>query len=203
MNSFTGGKRAKKIGKLEDKIVKLREKANELRKKDAKAEVPDYFLKNWTGGTTSLSALFGGKKDLIVIHNMGKHCPYCTMWADGFNGQLAHLEDRAAFVVVSPDAPKVQEAFARARGWKFKMLSAHGGTFIKDMGFWSEDGKNPGPLPGVSTFRLKGGKIQRVSRAGFGPGDDFCPVWPLLDLLKDGADGWTAKFEYGASAKKD
>jgi predicted dithiol-disulfide oxidoreductase (DUF899 family) len=196
MNTFTDGKKAKKIAKLEAKIVALRAKANELRKKDAKAVVEDYALKNWEGGATQLSALFGDKKDLIVIHNMGTHCPYCTMWADGFNGQLAHLEDRAAFVVVSPDAPKVQKEFAHSRGWKFKMLSAHGSSFVKDAGFWSEKGDYKGPKPGVSTYRLKGGKIQRVSRAGFGPGDDFCAVWPLFDLLKGGADGWSAKFDY-------
>lgn len=196
MNSFTGVKLAKKIGKIEDKIVKLRAKANALRKKDAKAEVPDYDLKDWEGGTVKLSSLFGGKPDLIVIHNMGKHCPYCTMWADGFNGQLPHLSDRAAFVVVSPDKPEVQKEFAESRGWKFRMLSGHGSSFIKDMGFWRTKGKMSGPQPGVSTYRLKNGKVIRVSRAGFGPGDDFCSVWHLFDLLKDGANGWEAKFTY-------
>lgn len=199
MKTIFSGDKAKKVAKLEAKIVKLREKANALRMKDAKAKVPDYSLKDWDGGTASLSSLFGGKKDLIVVHNMGKSCPYCTMWADGFNGLRPHLEDRAAFVVVSPDIPKVQQEFARSRGWKFRMLSAHGTSFIKDMGFWAEDGKKSGPIPGVSTFRLKDGKIHRVSRAGFGPGDDFCPVWPLFDLLKDGSEGWTAKFHYAAS----
>jgi len=97
MNTFNGGKKAKKICKLEEKIVRLRAKLNELRHKDAKSVVPDYELKNWEGGNTALSALLKDKKDLIVIHNMGRQCPYCTMWADGFNGQLAHLEDRAAF----------------------------------------------------------------------------------------------------------
>jgi hypothetical protein len=71
------------------------------------------------------------------------------------------------------------------------------------MGFWSDGGKFKGPHPGVSTFRLaKGGKIQRVSRAGFGPGDDFCPVWSLFDLLQDGSAGWGAQFEYGAKNGK-
>ena len=42
------------------------------------------------------------KRDLIVIHNMGASCPYCTLWADGFNGIYDHLADRAAFVALQP-----------------------------------------------------------------------------------------------------
>ncbi len=116
MITHNGGKKAKKIGKLEEKIVKLRAKLAALRQKDSKTTVDDYELKNWEGGKTKLSELFGGKQDLIVVHNMGRQCPYCTMWADGFNGQRAHLEDRAAFVVVSPDSVKIQKEFAGSRG---------------------------------------------------------------------------------------
>ncbi len=76
------------------------------------------------------------------------------------------------------------------------MLSAEGSAFVKDMGFWGGEGKG-GPFPGVTTFKMKGKKIQRVSRAGFGPGDDFCPVWSFFDLLDGGAGDWTAKFHYG------
>ncbi|TVS08776.1 MAG: DUF899 domain-containing protein, partial [Phycisphaerales bacterium] len=35
-------------------------------------------------GEVSLADLFAGKRDLLIIHNMGKRCSYCTMWADGF-----------------------------------------------------------------------------------------------------------------------
>ena len=41
---------------------------------------------------------------------MGRGCSYCTLWADGFNGLRHHFEDRAAFVVVSPDTPEQQKA---------------------------------------------------------------------------------------------
>ena len=196
MMGRNSGKLGKKISALEKKIVGLRAQVNSLRQREYRKEVPDYELKNWNGGATRLSQLFGGKKDLIVIHNMGTHCPYCTMWADGFNGVLPHLEDRAAFVVVSPDLPKIQKQFARSRDWKFRMLSGHGGDFIKDSGFWAETGDYTGPQPGVTTFVKEKGKIYRVSRTSFGPGDDFCGVWHLFDLLKGGADGWTAKFSY-------
>jgi predicted dithiol-disulfide oxidoreductase (DUF899 family) len=55
------------------------------------------------------------------------------MWADGFTGTVPQLQDRAAFVVVSPDSPEIQQAFAQSRGWNFRMLSGQGSTFIKDM----------------------------------------------------------------------
>jgi hypothetical protein len=42
-----------------------------------------------------------------------------------------------------------------------------------------------------------GGTITRVARSRqLGPGDPFCPVWPLLDLLKDGPNGWEPKYHY-------
>lgn len=155
-------------------------------------QVDDYKLTNSENEQTNLSKLFGTKKDLILIHNMGTSCPYCTMWADGLNGLLTHLEDRAKFVVSSPDDPSTQKEFASARGWKFQMVSTRGTSFAKDMGFE----KNGMPMPGVSVFYKDGEKILRVGRDDFGPGDKYCPTFPLFDLLKDGPNNWEAKFEY-------
>jgi predicted dithiol-disulfide oxidoreductase (DUF899 family) len=120
------------------------------------------------------------------------------MWADGFTGLVPHLQDRAAFVVCSPDKPEVQKRFAEKRHWNFRMVSAHDSAFFKDMGFWQEEGPHTGPWPGVSTFRREpDGSIHRIAKAHFGPGDDFCAVWPLVDMLEKGADGWEPKYNYG------
>ena len=43
-------------------------------------------------GETTLLDLFGDRDTLLAIHNMGQGCRYCTLWADGFNGLLPHLE---------------------------------------------------------------------------------------------------------------
>ncbi|HEY4822831.1 MAG TPA: hypothetical protein VIH83_04000 [Candidatus Bathyarchaeia archaeon] len=51
-----------------------------------KEKVREYVLTDSEGGKAALSTLFGKKDDLILVHNMGRSCPYCTMWADGFNG---------------------------------------------------------------------------------------------------------------------
>ncbi|MGH7682307.1 MAG: DUF899 family protein, partial [Candidatus Eiseniibacteriota bacterium] len=140
-----------------------------------------------------LSQLFGDKTDLVVIHNMGKGCRYCTVWADGFNGVLPHLESRAAFVVCSPDSIDVQQQFAGSRGWKFRMVSAHGSRFTEDMGFRSEKSW----MPGVSTFhKAPDGTIVRVAKAPFGPFDPFSGIWHVLALLREGVNDWEPRYTY-------
>ena len=114
------------------------------------------------------------------------------MWADGFNGVFAHLRDRAAFVVSSPDPPERQQSFASGRGWRFPMVSHQGTSFAADMGY-ARDG---GAMPGVSVFKRKGKKILRVADTAFTGGDDFCSVCHFLDLLPEGAAGWQPKFSY-------
>lgn len=153
----------------------------------------NYLFADFNSKKIPFSELFFGKDDLILIHNMGVSCPYCTMWADGLNGVLQHLENRAAFVVVSPDEPKIQKKFYESRGWKFRMYSAKDTSFTADMGFEAKDQEQ---IPGVSSFRKEGGKIFRVSKARFGPGDKFCIVWHLFALLKDGSNNWEPKFKY-------
>ena len=159
--------------------------------------VADYELAGWNG-PVRLSALFGDKRDLFVIHNMGTSCSYCTMWADGFNGVYDHMADRAAFVLATPNTPKVQKQFAKSRGWRFPMVSHAGTSFAKDMGYWFAGDREDGEWePGVSVFRKdEGGRITRVSDAELGPGDDFCAVWHFLDLLPEGPAGWSPKFRY-------
>ena len=178
----------------EQELLDCRKKIAELRKNRPVEKVNDYTLRDGQGNEVALSSLFSDKGDLIVVHNMGKGCSYCTLWADGFNGVYQHLEDRAGFVLVSPDAPKTMSAFAGGRGWKFKTLSNDGGTFTSDMGYENPDGT---PQPGISTFhRDADGQITRIAHASLGPGDDFCSAWHIFDMLKAGPDGWEPKYEY-------
>ena len=178
-------------------LEKAQQRLKEVRRRVPAEPVRDYEL-HGPDGPVRLSEAFGDKSDLILIHNMGSGCPYCTMWADGFNGVLHHLEDRSAFVVVSPDSPETQQQFRRKRGWRFRMLSAGGTTLFKDMGFESEDehyGSNA--MPGVSVFhKSTDGSIVRVASDFLGPGDSYCSVWNLFDLLRDGVGDWEAKFDY-------
>lgn len=182
---------SEKLAACRREIAELRGRMRALQKDTEPEEVEDYQFAT-TDGPVRLSRLFGDKEYLFVIHNMGRSCVNCTMWADGFNGVLLHLEDRAAFVVASPDDPETQRAFARDRGWRFRMVSHQGTSFAADMGYRSESGW----LPGVSVSRRVNDRIFRVSDAPFDEGDDFCTVWHFFDLLPEGAAGWRAKFAY-------
>ena len=193
MSGKDTNKLEQRIAALEEEIIAKKEELAKLRKSAPRQQVTDYVFAT-SNGETRLSDLFGQSDELIIIHNMGKGCAYCTLWADGFNGVRHHLENRAGLALVSPDNPTTQRSFAESRGWKLRMLSGKGNTFAKDMGFVSEKG---GYMPGVSTFiRDRAGTIYRVAHAYFGPGDDYCGLWHLFDLLADGAKEWAPKFKY-------
>jgi predicted dithiol-disulfide oxidoreductase (DUF899 family) len=182
---------SEKLCHYRQQIADLRGKMRELQQSVEPVEVSDYEFST-IEGQVRLSELFADKEYLLVIHNMGAGCRYCTLWADGFNGILPHIENRAAFVVASPDDPAAQQKFSTARGWHFRMVSYRDTGFARDMGYRSDDGW----LPGVSVFRKRGRKIYRVSDTSFQPGDDFCAIWHFFDLLPEGAGDWQPQHKY-------
>jgi len=191
MNYVDGKKR---LDELRQRIAQTREEMRSVQASVEPQATQNYRFAT-SAGEVRLSELFGSKKDLFLIHNMGASCPYCTLWADGYNGIYHHLADRAAFVVSSPDSPEAQQRFAKARGWRFPMVSHAGTRFAEDMGYRSVNGNW---LPGVSVFQREGDRIVRVSDSGFGPGDDFCSLWHFLELLRGGRGNWTPRFSYEA-----
>src|SRR6516165_336776 len=176
---------ARQLDEYRRQIAGLRRKMRSAQASIAPHDVRDYEFMT-LDGKVRLSALFGDKDTLFAIHNMGSGCAHCTMWADGFNGVFDHLRDRAAFVVASPDSADEQQKFAASRGWRFPMVSTQGTSFAHDMGYSRENV----PLPGVSVFKRKDGRMVRVSDTSFSPGDDFCTVWHFFDLLPEVAAGW-------------
>lgn len=182
------------ITALEKEIFRKKEELTKLRHQIPPEPVSDYTFHGPNDTPVKLSELFGDRDELLLIHNMGKGCPYCTLWADGFNGVLNHIENRTAFAVVSPDNTATQAQFAASRGWKFRLVSGKGNSFTEDMGFLSA---KKSQQPGVSTFRKdESGNITRIAKTSFGPGDDYCFVWHLFDLLPNGINDWEPKFKY-------
>lgn len=150
--------------------------------------VHDWELLDTGGKPVRLSELFGAHEDLLVVHNMGRGCSYCTLWADGFRGIADHLERRCAFVLCSHDPPEIVGAFSAERGWNFRCVSGAQSDFARAMGYADESGR---PHPGVSSFHKQAdGSMARIAHMPFGPGDDFCALWPLLDLLHHGSGGF-------------
>jgi predicted dithiol-disulfide oxidoreductase (DUF899 family) len=182
---------SEKLAQYRGQIAELRKRMRELQSSVEPQAVKDYEFAT-PDGTVRLAQLFGQREYLFIIHNMGAGCPACTMWADGFNGVLPHLENRAAFVVSTPDEPAKQQRFKASRNWDFRMVSHQGSQFAADMCYRNENGW----LPGVSVFKRNGTEILRVSDTRFGPYDDFCSAWHLFDLIPEGANGWQPKFGY-------
>jgi predicted dithiol-disulfide oxidoreductase (DUF899 family) len=185
----------KEIEEVYHTLEKTRERMKELAKEmlAGEGEIQDYSFTQTDGTPIKLSQLFGDKDDLILIHNMGKSCPYCTLWADGFIGFSKHIQQRAGFVLVNKDDIATQKEFAASRGWNYKTVSSKDSTFNKDMGYEEPDGSQ---MPGVSAFHKENGKIYRTGKDFFGPGDTYCAIWPMFDLLKDGPNGFEPKYTY-------
>ena len=76
---------SERLAQYRRQISDLRGKIREVQQSVEPQEVMDYTLAT-RDGPVRLSQLFGDKASLFVIHNMGASCPYCTLWADGFNG---------------------------------------------------------------------------------------------------------------------
>ncbi len=174
------------------KLAKLRSES-----KDPGVEVQNYKFSTLTG-EVSLLELFAGKQFLYLIHNMGQACRYCTLWADGINPFLPHLEDRCAVVLVALDRPAVPQGFANDRGWRFRMASHGGGAYI------SEQTVMPGSdnMPGVVVYRRDGNKIFKKRSAIFGPGDLYCSIWNLLGLAGVTEATWTPQYSYWRQPSK-
>ncbi|MDB6003433.1 MAG: hypothetical protein JWR15_420 [Prosthecobacter sp.] len=181
------------IPALEKQLEEIKQKLAKLRSEAPPVEVPDYTFQTLTGPVT-LSSLFAGKDILFAIHNMGQACRYCTLWADGFNGFVPHLEDRFALVLLSKDEPEVQRRFAQSRGWRFRMASHGGGAYIQEQDVVPGDSGNPG----IVCYQREGSKILRKNASTFGPGDDFCAIWHILALAGLGLDfgDWTPQYSY-------
>ena len=143
----------------------------------------DYEFTSSEGSKVKLSEMFGENKNLFVVHNMGRNCSFCTMWADGFNGMYKYLEKRgkSGFVLMAGDDIEAHKEFKKSRGWTFQSYSAKENDFSKEMGFQNDMG---GIEPGLSVLeKTNDGKIRRINQDWFGPTDMYCSVWRFLELL--------------------
>ncbi len=179
------------IKDIEQQIYRLNEKLSQLRKATPANPVPNYTF-NTLDGDVSLLALFGDQDKLLVIHNMGQGCRYCMLWADGFNGFLPHLESAMSVVLVSKDAPQLQRQYANSRGWRFRLASHGGGSYIREQTVTEGEVNSPGAV----FYERKGAEIFRKNSAEFGPGDIFCSMWGLLGLAGMGEEDWTPQYNY-------
>lgn len=179
------------LQQAEKELFELTQKVAGLRRDQKAVQIDNYTFDAWDG-EVSLLSLFGDKDILFVIHNMGQACRYCTLWADGLNGFVPHIESQFALALVSKDDPQTQRRMANTRGWRFRMASHAGGDYI------TEQSVSPGAgnTPGVVCYQRKGDEIYRKNSAQFGPGDEFCSQWNLLSLAGISTADWTPQYNY-------
>ena len=156
----------------------------------------------------TLADLFGAGRQLIVQHFMfapdwEKPCKSCSFWADGFNGIVAHLNQRdTAFVAVSRAPLEKLQARKRKMGWTFPWVSSDESEFNYDfaVSFRDEDLKagaatyNYAPkqgmmteLPGISAFVKGGDGAVYHTYSCFARGLDLMnPAYNYLDLTAFG-----------------
>lgn len=181
------------IADLEKQLYELTARLNRLKRESSGSgeSVPNYSFTT-TQGETSLLECFGDHDTLLVIHNMGQGCRYCTLWADGFNGFVPHLESALSVLLVSRDPPQLQRQFANSRGWRFQLASHGGGDYIREQTVQSGSDN----MPGAVVYERKGGGIRRRHSAVFGPGDLYCSAWNLLGLAGLTEEDWTPQYNY-------
>ncbi|MCG8588763.1 MAG: DUF899 domain-containing protein [Proteobacteria bacterium] len=146
-------------------------------------------------------------RSLVLMHFMyGKQqqtpCPMCTLWADGYDGIVPHLQQRVDFaVLVAGDAGAFAE-YGRQRGWShLRLLSAADSDLKRRLGFETEEGQQH---PGVSIFRRSesGDLIHAYSLcAMLGSGefrgmDLLSPLWHFLDLTPEGRGDFMPRKRY-------
>jgi len=174
--------------KLGEKIFKLyHERPRVLMSADHEFVRPD-------NTKVSLPELFGDRDELLVVHNMGKNCSYCTLWADGFSGVTDQILTRCGFAVINMDTPADNKKRIAQRKWPFQFLSDVSGLFSRECGFESAQTADIGKCPltcGISTFLKEGQKIYQVTYTKeYGPFDTFNPVWHMFRLLPKGVNNW-------------
>lgn len=185
------------ISEMQSQIQELQKNIQALRKSIQAEPIQDYELTDKEGKKVMLSSLFQEKDELLLIHNMGKECRYCTMWADGLRGFSEVISDRMPWVLASPNEPSVLKEFSESRNWNFNVVSFAGTSLGKDMGYETEKEGKTMYHPGVSALIRKDGQIYRTGKDSFGPGDPYNSVWHFFDLFPKGADGWQPKYVYG------
>lgn len=179
------------IQALEKQLYELTTKLNGLRKENAGDEVTNYTFSTLNGDVTLLD-MFGENDRLLLIHNMGQGCRYCTLWADGFNGFLPHLESAMSVFLVSKDSPELQRTFASSRNWRFRLASHGGDNYIQEQTVMEGQSN----MPGAVIYERDGDRITRKNAAVFGPGDQFCSLWNLLGMAGLSEADWTPQYKY-------
>ncbi len=176
--------------------------------------IEDSIFEEVRGGQTvavRLSELFQDPgKPLLLMHFMqGKKqlnpCPMCTLWADGYNALMAHLEQRVNFAVLIAGGLGPFIAYGSGRGWNnLRVVCAADSDMKQRLGFESPEGDQ---YPGISVFRLEAGRLfhftsisAMMEEGHFNGMDQLSPFWHFLDMTPEGRGDFFPKTSYEPDA---
>ena len=131
-------------------------------------EVETEYVFDGPDGAVTLADLFDGRSQLIVSHFMfapewDAGCPSCSFWADGYDGQIAHLNQRdVSFAAISRAPIEKLQTYRERMGWSFSWVSSVGNTFNQDFGVaFAPDVRESGARTTTSARA-----VSRIRRAG-------------------------------------
>jgi predicted dithiol-disulfide oxidoreductase (DUF899 family) len=161
-------------------------------------------------GRTSLSDLFGDKKQLIVYHFMfdptwSQGCKSCSFVADHYDSIVIHLAHRdISFATVSKAPIEKIEQFRTRMGWTFPWVSGANNDFGRDYGVSFTDqelasddtvynfNRKPYPireLPGLSVFAKDDpGNIYHTYSTYARGLENFVTAYYYMDITPKGRD---------------
>jgi predicted dithiol-disulfide oxidoreductase (DUF899 family) len=173
-------------------------------------------------GQRTLRELFDGRSQLLVYHFMfGPYwdagCPACSMWADGFDRVVVHLNHRDVTMVCASRAPLDRlEAFKQRIGWTFQWVSSLRNDLNYDYGVsFPEERRAAGAKhnftqepsgeehAGLSAFALRDGIVYHTYSC-YGRGlEAFNTGYQLLDRAPKGRDEDDLPFKIAWLRRRD
>ena len=175
-------------------------------------------------GARTLAELFEGRSQLLVYHFMfgpdwEEGCPSCSLSADGFDGQMVHLNQRDVTMICVSRAPLERlDAYKQRMGWEFNWVSSLGSDFNFDfhVSFTDEQRANgveynfapagdPGieELPGMSAFALEDGVVYHTYSSFARGGDVLMGIYQVLDRAPKGRNEEGLSFPMAWVRRKD
>jgi predicted dithiol-disulfide oxidoreductase (DUF899 family) len=194
----------------EKEFTKLRDELSQARRNLPWERVSKNYIFDGPNGKASLADIFAGRSQLIVYHFMfapewDAGCKHCSWWADNFERNVVHLDQRDVTMVAISRAPVARlEAFKRRMGWTFKWYSSGSNDFNFDYQVsWRPDQLAAGEvmynfspkrlsvtdLTGISVFYKDSGDDLFHTYSCFARGVDMMNTgYQYLDLVPKGRD---------------
>jgi predicted dithiol-disulfide oxidoreductase (DUF899 family) len=194
----------------EKDFTRLRDELSRQRRTLPWVRVDKDYVFEGPRGKAALPQLFAGRSQLIVFHFMfdpswDAGCKSCSFWADSFNDNIVHLNQRDVSMVAISRAPLAQlQAYERRMGWSFEWYSSAGSSFNYDfaVSFTPEQREkgtaiyNYAPmktsmsdLPGLSVFAKDDTETIFHTYSCYARGIDMTnSAYQLLDLVPKGRD---------------